>query len=162
MFEDQEFKTFYLRHQPSLQSYARYLISSDEDAVEIVNDVFLNIWKRKDFNLTDEMKPYLFRSVKNRCINYLKKRKVEKTSLEDVQIEYSTRADHLVLLKEGEDLIIAITNTLPPRCRQVFLMSREDGLSNREISTLLDISIKTVENQMTKSLNVFRKKLKKE
>ena len=68
-------------------------------------------------------------------------------------------ADKSLLQKEQQIIIEQIMNNLPPKCKQVFSMSRVDQLSNKEIASLLDISIKTVEAQITKALKIFRKKL---
>jgi RNA polymerase sigma-70 factor (ECF subfamily) len=160
---EEAFKQLFYQHHKALVAYAVYLISDKPVARELVNDVFINVWKNQHhLDLQDNLKPYLYRAVKNRSINHLKKRKVIKTDLEELDQPADTQSDHLIIVKQNEDMLQQWINELPDRCKQVFLMSRVDGLPNKEIADLLDISIKTVENQMTKALKHFRKKLKKE
>ena len=141
-------------------NFAIYLTGSRPDALEIVNDVFLNVWdKRENLDLDDSLKGYLFSSVKNRTINFHKKKrlKVVQDLPNDRVSDFS--ADRGLLEKEQSQIMLDILESLPPKCRQVFVMSRIDCLSYKEIAELMDISVKTVEGQMSKALKVFRKKL---
>lgn len=74
--------------------------------------------------------------------------------------ESTLTADLNIKQKETDDKLQTILEVLPPKCRQVFVMSRIDKLKNKEIASLLDISIKTVENQMTKALKIIKEKWK--
>ena len=150
----------YEEHQPSLLSFGTFLLGSREDALEIVNDVFLSLWKnRKTFSAIKNLKSYLFSSVKNRSINHFKKKKLEVTHLWPENEASTFRADAIIEEKEHKDMLNRLMNELPPKCRQIFVMSRIDQFSYGEIAELLDLSIKTVENQMGKALKIFRKKL---
>ena len=154
------FEELYKQFQPSLLNFAIYLTGSRPDALEIVNDVFLNVWdKRENLDLDDSLKGYLFSSVKNRTINFHKKKrlKVVQDLPNDRVSDFS--ADRGLLEKEQSQIMLDILESLPPKCRQVFVMSRIDCLSYKEIAELMDISVKTVEGQMSKALKVFRKKL---
>lgn len=154
------FEEFYKKHYPSLLNFAIYLTSSRADSKEIVNDVFVSVWQKKDkLNIDNSLKSYLFTSVKNRCYNFHSKKKIETTDISSTTKESSFKADAIVEEKETQQLLIDILDSLPPKCRQVFVMSRIDQLSYSEISSLLDISVKTVEAQISKALKIFRKKL---
>ncbi len=143
--------------------FATYLIRSPSDAAEIVNDVFLEVWKKRtSLSLDDSLKSYLFTSVKNRCINFGKKNKLILVPQFPQDAISSFAADSMVVEREQLDRVAHIMNILPPKCRQVFAMSRVDELSYREIAELLDISVKTVEAQISKALKIFRKKMNKE
>ena len=158
-----QFEKLYKRFQPSLINYAYYLTRSSEDSVELVNDVFLSVWnKRNRLKLDSNLKTYLYTAVKNRSINYIKKNKLVIVFDEQIDTLSDFEADHSILEKEQLIIIQQIMNDLPSKCKQVFAMSRIDQLSNKEIASLLDISIKTVEAQITKALKIFRKKLKNE
>ena len=135
---------------------------SESNAQEVVNDVFLSIWEKRDVLILDEsLKAYLFQATKNRSINHLKKNKMTFLQLdEDGDIPIAADAQQLLEEKDNEDRISILMDQLPPKCKQVFTMSRFDGLNNKDISELMDISVKTVENQMTKALKFFRKNLK--
>jgi RNA polymerase sigma-70 factor, ECF subfamily len=155
-----QFEKLYKRFQPSLINYAYYLTRSSEDSVELVNDVFLSVWnKRNRLKLDSNLKTYLYTAVKNRSINYIKKNKLVTVFDEQIDTLSDFEADHSLLEKEQLIIIQQIMNDLPSKCKQVFAMSRIDQLSNKEIASLLDISIKTVEAQITKALKIFRKKL---
>lgn len=158
-----QFEKLYKRFQPSLVNYAIYLTRSSEDSIELVNDVFLSVWnKRNRLKLDSSLKTYLYTAVKNRCINYLKKHKLEIVLNEQLDMLSDFKADQSLLEKEQHIIIQQIMNGLPSKCKQVFAMSRIDQLSNKEIASLLDISIKTVEAQITKALKIFKKKLRYE
>ena len=155
-----QFEKLYKKFQPSLVNYAIYLTRSSEDSIELVNDVFLSVWdKRNRLKLDSSLKTYLYTAVKNRCINYIKKHKLEIVLNEQLDMLSDFKADQSLLEKEQHIIIQQIMNGLPSKCKQVFAMSRIDQLSNKEIASLLDISIKTVEAQITKALKIFRKKL---
>jgi RNA polymerase sigma-70 factor (ECF subfamily) len=158
---DSNFEQFYRKYQPSLVAYAIYLTKSKEDAIEIVNDVFVAIWNKKDnLQIGDGLKAYLYTATKNRCFNFLKQRKIEFSQLQDLDVESDLKADQILSTKEQVKSINDVLAMLPPRCKQVFLMSRIDGFTYKEIAELLEISIKTVENQMSKALKIFKEKLK--
>ena len=160
MESNNQFEKLYKRFQPSLINYAYYLTRSSEDSVELVNDVFLSVWnKRNRLKLDSNLKTYLYSAVKNRSINYIKKNKLVTVFDEQIDTLSDFEADHSLLEKEQLIIIQQIMNDLPSKCKQVFAMSRIDQLSNKEIASLLDISIKTVEAQITKALKIFRKKL---
>ena len=158
-----QFEKLYKRFQPSLINYAYYLTRSSEDSVELVNDVFLSVWnKRNQLKLDSNLKTYLYTAVKNRSINHIKKNKLVIVFDEQIDTLSDFEADHSLLEKEQLIIIQQIMNDLPSKCKQVFAMSRIDQLSNKEIASFLDISIKTVEAQITKALKIFRKKLTNE
>lgn len=157
------FESLYRKYQPSLVSYACYIVQSNRDAKELVNDVFVSVWnKRVDLPMDDSLKSYLFKAVKHRCLNHQRKKNLDTLPDNHVQRVSSYKADHFILEKEHAQFIAHTMNSLPPKCKQVFSMSRIDQLSNAEISDLLNISIKTVEAQITKAIKIFRKKWPKE
>ena len=157
------FEQFYKKHHPSLVAYAVYLIGSKEDAIELVNDVFVSVWKKREtLEIADSLKPYLFRAVKNRCINHHQKKVIPLHDISDIDTESSIQTDQALHLKDRMQQVESILQLLPPKCKQVFMMSRIDELSYKEIAEFLDISIKTVENQMSKALKIFRENLKRE
>ena len=158
-----EFEKLYKRFQPSLVSYAYYITKNTEESVELVNDVFLSVWdKRNRLKFDESLKTYLYTAVKNRSINYIKKQKLIKSYDDQLEMFSEFEADQSLLEKEHNVIVQQIMNDLPAKCKQVFAMSRIDQLSNKEIASLLDISIKTVEAQITKALKIFKKKLSEE
>ncbi|MFT7229599.1 MAG: RNA polymerase sigma-70 factor (ECF subfamily) [Bacteroidia bacterium] len=160
MLTNLHLQQLYNEHQPSLLNFAIYLVGNREDSLEIVNDVYVSLWQnRKSFSQIKAIKSYLFSSVKNRSINHIKKKKLEVTNLWPENEQSTFRADAGIEEKEHQTALENLMNELPPKCKQVFAMSRIDQLSYAEIAELLDISIKTVESQMGKALKLFRKKM---
>lgn len=150
--------------QPALFSYCNHLIHSEEDAREIVNDVFINIWnKRSELNLDETLKAYLYAGVKNRAFNHLRDKKQVYTPLSDISEKESNIVpitEHLQAL-ETEKLVFALIDQLPEKCRQIFIMSRRDNLTYKQIAELLEINIKTVENQISIAIKFIKKGLEK-
>jgi RNA polymerase sigma-70 factor (ECF subfamily) len=152
-------ETFYKYYEP-LCKYAFTLVKEPHSCEDIVQETFLRVWEKKQ-NLigSEELTWYLYTAIRNNCLSFLEKR--QKTVLRDINgheiAETPTErpeqpvkeADYDVLLKN------ALEN-LPPKCREVFVLSRVSNLTYKQISDSLGISIKTVENQMGKALKILR------
>lgn len=156
-FEDL-FRTYF----KALSLYASSIIYSSEDGEEIVQDLFFQVWeKRLQLNITSSLKSYLYRSVRNRCLNFIKHQKVREKHRQEAIHEFNEAvretSDEAPELAEKIQKAIA---TLPNRCREVFELSRFEGLKYREIAEVMEISPKTVEVQMGKALKTLRKELK--
>jgi RNA polymerase sigma-70 factor (ECF subfamily) len=138
-------------------------MKDDIIAEEIVQNVFFRIWEKKEqLQIDDSLKAYLYRSVHNESLNHLKHLKI-KTSF---QLQYSGNmessnqdASNQMVAAELENDIQKAISELPPQCRTIFQMSRFEQLKYQQIADQLNISIKTVENQMGKALKVLRSKL---
>ncbi len=155
------FRDFYEK----LCSFANSYVFDINEAQDIVQDLFFHIWvNREKFPKEISLKAYLFTSVKNRCLNVLKHRKILRKHSESVLSEQSpNRYD--VEFPEPDELHEKIRKTielLPPERRKILIMSKFDGFKYREIAEKLNISVKTVENQMGKALQFLRDQLKDE
>ena len=145
-----------------LCNYANSLIKDDLIADDIVQNVFVQIWeKRKKLKHELSLESYLYKSVHNKFIDEYRKGKaimaLEKkymTALE-LAIEEKDEAQEQKILSVLFDAI----HELPPKCKQIFLMSKKEGLTNIEISECLNLSKKTVENQITKAFRILRNKM---
>lgn len=139
-----------------------YRYTRDKDQSEdIVQGVFLKIWdKRKQIVVNVSWKAYLYKACASDCLKFIDKNK-SRTSLDDLAIHPLSNLSSDLGLRNEElaNLIQRAILQLPPACREVFLLSREEEMSNKEIAAVLDISIKTVENQMTKALKSLRQHL---
>ena len=147
----------------SLHAYAFTFTKESETAEEIVQNVFFKIWeKNSHLQMDDSLKSYLYRAVHNESLNYIKHEKV-KSSFQLAYSGYSdfTAADasEVIIATELEAAIQKSIDQLPAQCRLIFQMSRYEQLKYQQIATQLNISIKTVENQMGKALKVLRQKL---
>lgn len=143
---------FFFFNNP-LVKFASGFVGSAEQAEEIVSDVFLKIWeKRASLNKIENLRVYLYISTKNTALNYIaKKRKVETVSLDEVTIDLPSTTlnpEQLMVTDEIVKRIDAAIKSLPPRCKLVFKLVREDGLPYKEVADILNISIKTIDNQL--------------
>jgi len=146
-------------HYDDLCRYAFSLLENKEIAEEIVQEIFIYLWeKRQSINISASVKNYLFKSVKNQSINYFKS-KYAKISSQTIDIdEYNT--NNLIIeksdIKELSEISRNAIDSLPERCALVFKLSRNFGMTYNEIAESLQISVKTVENQMTIALKRIR------
>lgn len=162
LYEDKEAykKLFYTLFTP-LQNFAYSIIKSRPAAEDIVSDVFITVWeKRQNILEIENLKLYLFVSVKNAALRKLQqekkgKRQMSVLSLDDLQVEfisdYST-PEEMLQSSETEKIIYRAVQQLPPRCKLIFKLAKEDHLKYKEISSLLDISIKTIDTQLAIAL----------
>ena len=131
-------------------------------AEEIVQDVMLELWRRRE-SLAPDSSPqaYLFQATRNRALNHLRHLKIEQRSEPEVRAESSPspHADSAVIEEELDVAVRRAVQSLPDRCRQVFELSRVHGLKYAEIARELGISVKTVEAQMGKALRTLRDRL---
>jgi len=155
-------KVFREYYRP-MTAYAFRFLNNLADSESIVQDVFLRLWqKRHEIMIVSSLQNYLFRSVKNHCINHIEHEKI-KTGYQAMVIrnetdrtEYSEFFLEFGLMREIEAAIAA----LPQKRQEIFRLAREDGLKYREIAERLEISVKTVETQMTLALKQLRESLK--
>ena len=148
---EREFKRLYL----PLGMYALRIVDAADVAEDLVQNAFMKAWQNveagQDF---DSFKGYMYRVVRNECISFLRQRR-EIVGIDEVP-EVS---DETVDTSQRDARIWKAIDELPERCREVFLLSKHDGLSNEEIAEELGISIKTVKNQMTKAFSRLREAL---
>lgn len=166
------FSDIYISYYSKLVRFAKEYVVIDEDAENIIQDVFMKLWERQDsLHLIDNINAYLFRLVRNKCLDYLRhKLSVEKCnkSVQDsfetelnLKIQSLDRFDEDFVSEENmEKIVNDAINSLPRKCREIFLSSRIEGLKYREISERFNISVNTVENQMSIALKKLRVKLK--
>lgn len=140
------------------------LVSDKDAAKDIVQDVFVKIWSNSKIVLQPETaKSYLYRASINAAYSHLEKYKRFSNVERDVLVQLSPVANTTLenmALEELTTRINAALDCLPPKCRAVFVLSRYEDLSYREIAEALEISPKTVENQMSKALEIMRIELK--
>ncbi len=147
------FKELYYVHYKELYRFAITFLHKRELAEEVMQDVFTKIWiNRKGLHNIQNLRVYLFKSVKNKCLDYLEKEKL----LNHFELdEVKTNIGHLS--RTPEDILVSaeilehineILQTLPPKCKMIFQLVKEENLKYKEVAEILDISLKTVENQV--------------
>jgi RNA polymerase sigma-70 factor (ECF subfamily) len=157
------YETLFRENYSPMVAYAFRFFGDIEPSESVVQDVFLKLWhKRGEFDITTSLKNYLFRSVRNLCINRLEHEKII-SSYQKYVIQKDTGRNSFgefyieVGLKEKIETAI---KALPEKRQKIFRMAREDGLKYKEIAEELNISIKTVEAQMGLALKQLRETLK--
>jgi RNA polymerase sigma-70 factor, ECF subfamily len=157
------FDFFFNYYYPGLCVYVQKMISlPEQEARDIVQDTFIKFWNdREKLNIQYSIRSYLFISVKNRCFDILRK-KDRNIKIQEISEAYDIPEESFdtYVFSELENLFIGSLEKLPERCREVFELSRLHGLKNKEIASKLNISEKTVENQITKALHVLKNELK--
>ncbi|RTL60859.1 MAG: RNA polymerase sigma-70 factor [Sphingobacteriales bacterium] len=161
----ERFRLIFQQHYNNLCNYAFSFVKDRNTSEDIVQEVFVRIWeKRQDIITTDSIRFYLFTAVRNNCITYLgKNRKTVIVSLNDHDVPAEDEYLFVKTKNQGTDYRSLLANAideLPPKCREVFLLSRFSKQSYKEIAGSLGISVKTVENQIGKALKILRNFLK--
>jgi len=163
LYDDAVFERLFKEHFKALHAYANVMLRDEILAEEMVQNVFLKLWeKRDDVSVEISVKAYLYKMVHNACLNHFKHSKT-KARYEDYATHNmageSDNATKQLELRELEERISEAMNDLPQQCRLIFQMSRFEELKYKEIAEQLGLSIKTVENQMGKALKLMRARL---
>ena len=160
LHQPKEFETIFKQYYEGLCRYALVWLKDKDESEEIVQKVFVTIWeKRRELEIQTSVKAYLYKSVYHASLNAIKQKKKQEDYLhmkqEKEEISYQTTQS----TKELELQIDKAIKQLPEQCGLIFKMSRFQDLKYREIADVLNISIKTVENQMGKALRLMRQNL---
>lgn len=167
-------ENLFKRYYKPLRAYAFRFLNHQAVSEDIVQDVFFELWARRDsirFDEADSVKSYLFKSVYNRSINILNSGNLKELSsldgvnethiLDNLLSTHIQSQEQSLLLKELETEIASFIETLPPLCKKIFILSRVHELKNREIAEKLGISVKAVEKQISKALTGLKTHLLK-
>lgn len=166
------FESIYLAYFSKLKYFAKVYVVSEEEAENIVQDVFADLWEKKEaLTMYTNLIAYLFTSVKNRCLNYLRHQVVSQNAATQIQESHllalraslnSLEAFDQQIFSEDDlsKILESALSTLSDRCRQIFLMNKIEGKKQREIAAELNISVNTVETQMSIAYKKLRTELK--
>jgi RNA polymerase sigma-70 factor (ECF subfamily) len=152
-------KLFKILYTP-LCHFAFSFLKDMDSAEEVVQELFYNYWKnRENIEVKTSLKSYLYQATKNRCLKVIEHSVVKNKYANEIktqEIFTESNTMHSIETEELNDIIEKTLKQLPERCREIFVMSRFDGLKYQEIADKLSISIKTVEANMGKALSLFR------
>lgn len=161
--DEESFELLFKKYYLPLTRFAWRYVHSKAIAEELAQEIFTIIWeKRKDLDTTGSVRSYLYKSVRNLSINHLNHQDVRNkfdrqwsTQRENPEIEF-----HDEFRKEQiRNAIATAIDELPPRSKMTYKLHRYDGLTYEEIAALMEISVKTVESQMTRTLKILRERL---
>ncbi|MCW0483940.1 RNA polymerase sigma-70 factor [Gaoshiqia sediminis] len=169
--KEKAFRSVFNTYFESLEVFAKAYVGDDEIAKDMVQDVFTNLWGKRT-TLPDKiyLKAYLYQATRNTCLNYLKRLKVqakfEKRTVDnynDLLLNYEALSQLNLDTLSYDELLETLNkaiNQLPEKCREVFELSRYEGMKNREIAEMLNISVKAVEGHISKALRQLKDQLK--
>lgn len=160
------FDILFVRYCQPLREYAMHYMHDRELAKDVVNDVFLKLWMKRDVIANvGNLSAYLHSCVRNDCLDKLKARKIPISDgmleIADLLSSSANSADELVV-KELAAIIQSEIDNLPFRCREIFIRNRRDGMNYDQIAREFDISPVTVRTQMFRAVRILSEKLKKE
>lgn len=161
--DEEAFKEFFFDHYNDVFRFIYRMTQNKEASKDLTQDTFFNFYKSLD-KLIPSTPPnyYLFRIAKNLTLNYLTRKEIvsnfDPDDEESINSYYENPENEYYSSFVEDDIKKAI-ETLPNRCRAVFILSRYHNLSYQEISEILEISIQTVKNQINKAISILRKKL---
>jgi len=156
------FTVLYQRHWPHLYESAFYILKDQGSCMDVVQEVFVWFWENREKWEVSNTGAYLHAAVKYKIANQIRNGKIREAALANLQErmeQASNSVSRNVEVKELQKVIMDFTGQLPPRCQEIFRLSRFEHLSNKEIADKLDISEKTVENQITIALRRLRRHL---
>lgn len=160
--DERAFRTLFDRYFTPLSIFADKILNDTETATDIVQSLFVSLYEQRKEIKIISVKPFLYQSVRNRCLNEIKHQKIHENFAE---IEYSTtneetnNTEDAIEMSELEARLANAIKQLPSQCRKIFEMSRFEGKTNNEIAEKLNLSKRTVETQISKALASLRHKL---
>lgn len=155
-----DFETIYFTHFQKMKRFAMEYVVSGEDAENIVQDVFAELWEKRGMLSTHtNLIAFLFTSIRNRCLNHLRHKMIEQEATIKLQEEYRLTLrlnleslesfdETLFSEKDIEKMLSDALDSLPEKCREIFIMSKIEGKKQKEIAAELKISLSTVETQI--------------
>lgn len=162
-----DFDTCFLTYHRLLLRYALKFIGDEQEAMDLVQEVFIRLWEKGDFRLKEEqIKSFLFETMKNSCLNYLKHAKVVRryesrmaVQLKVMEAYWYQSGEKSMIEKEAVYEIERAIDSLGDNYKEVILLSRIQGLKNHEIAEKLNIPVRTLETRIYRALALLREKI---
>lgn len=155
--EETAFTEIYNRYWKQLFYTANNILQDQEGARDAVQDVFVSLWQRKNDVEIDSLKAYLRQAIRFRVLKAIREQRSDERLSERLKkVTAGIISDNPLLFKEQQHLLKELVNKLPEDCREAFRLSREENLTYKQIALQLNISEKTVEKRLSKSLKHIR------
>lgn len=160
--DEKSFELYFKSNYQRFCSYAYTFLKDQDDAEDIVQQIFITMWEKRDtLDIETSATAYMIRAIRNASLNRLKHAEVKQSyANENVNEQLSVNPVASVVVNELQKQIANAIDALPQQCRIIFSMSRFEELTYAEIAAKLNLSVKTVENQMGKALRLMRERLK--
>lgn len=171
--DEKAFNTLFKGYYSLLCRYAYDILREQESSKEIVLDLFVHIWEtRETFTITSSLKGYLYRSIHNQCLNYIRNRKTQKVinfvSSDDeknrtllLNIKAPSEIIEKLVSEQLENDLQKAMDSLPEQCRKIFYLCRFENLTYPEISVKLNIALSTVKTQMLRAISRLSQEIEK-
>lgn len=151
------YNQLFLRYYSRLCAFVFGITQSSSASEDVVQELFIRLWiNRTKLEINESVSGYLYRSSKNAALNHLRSEKSRQKSVQNMPVQELQTDDNLIEQVEFSAALYQCIEQLPERSREVFKMSRIDGLKQQEISDQLGISVKTIKNQIWKSLQYLK------
>ncbi len=162
LYEDEEFAfdEIYKRYAHKMYIYAHNVVGKKQACDDMIQNIYLDVWRKRKENKINNLSAYLFRAIKYQIFNYIRSNTISNENLTRLSlIQDSADCNNSLEYEELERKIKNCIDKLPDRCKHIFLLSRFENKTNKEIAKELDISVQGVKNQISKALKIIRKKL---
>jgi RNA polymerase sigma-70 factor (ECF subfamily) len=158
---ERAFEALFHHYYPYLCQYATQILKNDEAAEEVVQELFVRLWEKRDeTTIQGNVKNYLFRAARNNSLNYLKHKAIRDAYVASAKpVSHIEPEDDAAENDELFEALNACIEALPEKRREIFRLSRQKGMKYHEIARELNISVKTVETQIGLAIKTLRKKL---
>jgi RNA polymerase sigma-70 factor, ECF subfamily len=158
------FRALYNRYSKKIYFFSLKYLGNNIEAEELVQSVFINVWEnRESLDATNSVKSYIYKAAVNYIYNFLKKKTIHARFMESYMHNDEIHSNHIydqVFHHDLESLINSIVGNLPSQQQRIFRLNRNEGLTHMEIAGKLNLSVRTVENQMYRALKTIRTVLK--
>ena len=181
--EDRLFENIYLSYFPKMKRFAQEYVISEQDAENIVQDMFAELWEKREmftcqtiriaylFDNEYMAKGFLYKTLRNKCLNHLRHKTIALETINNMQEEYNMTLrmnldsleafeQHIFSDQDIEDLINRALDSLPTKCKEIFIMNKLEGKKQEQIATELNLSTNTVRNQISIAYKKLRNELK--
>jgi len=164
--EKDAFRELFVRYAPRIYKFALSYLKNKNDAEEIVQNVFLKIWeKRNSIKTSENIKAFIFTITANKIYDFIRRKKIEHTFHNYTMLNYGNNENNSwnsIVYKEVQQTIFSLANKLPSQQQKVFNLSKMDGLTNDEIAIKMGISKRTVENDLYRAILFLKQNFKNE
>ncbi|MFH5833844.1 RNA polymerase sigma-70 factor [Halalkalibaculum sp. DA3122] len=158
------FKKVFLAYYEPLCNFCWRYTKSKAISEDLVQEVFADLWQlRETLDSSRSLRVYLYQAVKNKALDYLDHQKVVRNHQENHRLQHERFSTQEQVAQEDKAFVKAVRQaikSLPTRAQQAYILHREDGLTYSEIADVMDISVKTVESQISRALDILREQLR--